>query len=219
MSDDTLVDFGLSSESALAEWWKGKLMMYETGSVAFLPQRAPYLLWSKTYTSNIQKTISNFPCSLKSHKDPSEGVQASGFFYHRALNIWPFSEVSEVSESHCWRQAHSWAQRAGGLREGAPLHCHRWLKNNSTTFQVFSTVPGLPFPSLSLPGNPGDAPLVSDQNPLGWYIGPHCLVDRRELELPQLFNNAWCVYVQGRRSGWVVSVADTLSFFEIRGRP
>ena len=137
MSDDTLVDFGLSSESALAEWWKGKLMMYETGSVAFLPQRAPYLLWSKTYTSNIQKTISNFPCSLKSHKDPSEGVQASGFFYHRALNIWPFSEVSEVSESHCWRQAHSWAQRAGGLREGAPLHCHRWLKTKFYHFSSF----------------------------------------------------------------------------------
>ena len=45
--------------------------------------------------------------------------------------------------------------------------------------------------------------IVSDQNTVGSYIGPHRLVDRRAHELPQLFNkvNASCVYVQARRNG------------------
>ena len=66
----------------------------------------------------------------------------------------------------------------------------------STPFHCFPTIP-----TLSLPGGPGDVPIVSDQNSVGWYIGPHRLVDRRAHELPQLYNNASCVYVQARRNG------------------
>ena len=75
-------------------------------------------------------------------------------------------------------------------------------------------------PIFSLPCGQGDVLIVSDQNTVGWYIGLHSLVDRRahELQQWQLFNNTSCVYVQARRNGWVVSVAYTLSFFEIRGR-
>ena len=87
------------------------------------------------------------------------------------------------------------------------------IKKKSNTFQVFFTIP-----ILSLPGGPGDVSIVSDQNTVGWYIGPHRLGDRRAHELPQFFKNASRVYVQARRNGWVVSVACTLSFFEIRGR-
>ena len=84
----------------------------------------------------------------------------------------------------------------------------------STPFHSFPTIP-----ILSLPGGPGDVPIVSDQNTFGWYIGLHLLVDRRAHELQQLFNDASCVYMQARRNGWVVSVAYALSLdSEIRGR-
>ena len=66
----------------------------------------------------------------------------------------------------------------------------------STPFHSFPTIP-----ILSLPGGPGDVPIISDKNTVGWYIGPHRLVDSRAHELPQLFNNASCVYVQARRNG------------------
>ena len=73
----------------------------------------------------------------------------------------------------------------------------RMIKNFfSTPFHCFPTIP-----ILSLPGGPGDVPIVSDQNIVGWYIGLHRLVDRRAHELPQLFNNASCVNVQARRNG------------------
>ena len=61
---------------------------------AILPQRAPYQLWSKLYTSSDQTTIFKF---LKRHIDRSEGVQASGFFYQQVLNIWHFSEGSDIT--------------------------------------------------------------------------------------------------------------------------
>ena len=50
----------------------------------------------------------------------------------------------------------------------------------------FSTTFSLPIPILSLPGGPRAVPIVSDQNTVDWYFGPHLLVDRRAHELPQL---------------------------------
>ena len=82
-------------------------------------------------------------------------------------------------------------RRSGGFRAA-------WMIKFffSTPFHCFPTIP-----ILSLPGGPGDVPIVSDQNIVGWYIGLHRLVDRRAHELQQLFNNASCVYVQARRNG------------------
>ena len=37
-------------------------------------------------------------------------------------------------------------------------------------------------------------------NTVEWYIGQHRLVDTLAYELPQLFNNVSCVYVQARRN-------------------
>ena len=45
-------------------------------------------------------------------------------------------------------------------------------KKFSTPFHCFPTIP-----ILSLPGGPGDVPIVSDQNTVGWYSGLHRLVD------------------------------------------
>ena len=47
------------------------------------------------------------------------------------------------------------------------------------SLQVFKF--SLPIPSLSLPGGPGDVPIALDQlaSAVGWYVGPHCLVDKR----------------------------------------
>ena len=75
----------------------------------FLPQIASCQLQSKIYTSNTQKTIFKF---LKRHKDPTYSRARFGLLYCQVLNIWSFSELSEVSDHHFWCPAHSWAQRA-----------------------------------------------------------------------------------------------------------
>ena len=77
--------FWSRSNSELADdgsWWST-----ETGSRAFLPERASCLLWYKIYTKNTRKTIFKF---LKRHKDTGDRVQASCFFWCQAwiLNIW-----------------------------------------------------------------------------------------------------------------------------------
>ena len=82
----------------------------------------------------------------------------------------------------------------------------------STPFHIFLTIP-----ILSLPGGPGDVPIVSDQNTVCWYIGQRRLVDRCAHELPQSLHNAGCVYVQARCNGWVVSNAYTHFLFRDKG--
>ena len=67
---------------------------------------------------------------------------------------------------------------------------------------VFLSLPlfkfSLTIPSLYLPGGPGDIQIVSDQNAVCRYIGPHRW---RAQELQTSLNNASCVYVQARRNG------------------
>ena len=87
--------------------------------------------------------------------------------------------------------------RTRDVEAAAQQHPSKMIKKKfSTPFHFFPTIP-----ILSLPGGPGDVPIISDKNTVGWYIGPHRLVDSRAHELPQLFNNASCVYVQARRNG------------------
>ena len=75
----------------------------------------------------------------------------------------------------------------------------------------------LPICSLSQARCPGDVAIVSDQNSVGWFFGPHRLVDRRSQELLPLLNFA-LVFMCTQDATVELLGLFTHFFLEIRGR-